>query len=174
MHDRFQSLVRLAKALDQISVWSARIFGWLVLPLIAVMVYEVFVRYTLRPTLWAYDLSYMTYGALFMLGAAYTLHRGAHIRADFIYRNWPTRVQGAVDALCYILFFFPGIGFFLWVGMEFAFDSWVQQERSAASAWMPYIFPLKTVVPIAALMLLVQGISELIKSLYAALRGEWP
>jgi TRAP-type mannitol/chloroaromatic compound transport system permease small subunit len=167
-------LMRASRAIDAIARWSARLFAWLVLPLMAVMAYEVVVRYAARPTIWAYDSSYMIYGAMFMLGAAYTLHRGAHIRADFLYRMWSVRTQGMVDAICYVVFYFPGIGFFMWIGSEFALESWLQQERSAASAWMPPIYPLKTVIPIAAALLLVQGVSELIKSLHAAIKGEWP
>lgn len=174
MNDSLARLLRVSRWLDRFSEWSARLFAWLIIPLIGVMTYEVIVRYTLRPTMWAYDSSYMLYGAMFMLGAAYTLSKGGHIRADFVYRMWSPRVQGAVDTFCYLIFFFPGIGFFLWVGADFALDSWIQQERSPASAWMPPIYPLKTVIPLAALLLLAQGISELFKSLYAALKGEWP
>jgi TRAP-type mannitol/chloroaromatic compound transport system permease small subunit len=166
--------LRLAKRIDKLSDWCGRAFAWLVLPLIGIMVYEVVVRYTLRPTLWAYDLSYMTYGAMFMLGAAYTLSKGAHIRADFVYRLWSPRTQGLVDAACYLFLFFPGIGFFLWVGADFAFESATRAERSAGSAWMPYIYPLKSTIPVAAALLLVQGVSEFIKSAYAAIKGRWP
>jgi TRAP-type mannitol/chloroaromatic compound transport system permease small subunit len=174
MDDVPARLLRVSRFLDAASRWSARLFAWLIIPLMGAMTYEVVARYTVNPTAWAYDTSYMLYGALFMLGAAYTLSRGAHIRADFLYRQWPTRVQGAVDAFCYLAFFFPGIGFFFWIGAEFAYDSWLQLERSPASAWMPPIYPLKSVLPVASLLLLVQGVSELIKSLHAALKGEWP
>lgn len=167
--------MRLAIAvLDAISEWTARLFAWLVIPLMGVMVYEITVRYLLRPTLWAYDISYMLYGSLFMLGAAYTLSQGGHIRADFIYRNWSPRVQGAVDALFYLLCFFPGLALFLWAGLDFARASWAQEERMMASAWMPAIYPFKTVISVTAGLLLVQGLSEFLKSLHAVLRGEWP
>lgn len=166
-------LVRAIRAIDAISDWSGRIIAWLVLPLIGVMTWEICVRYVARPTQWAYELSYMLYGAMFMLGAAYTLYRGSHIRTDFLYQTWSVKTQATVDALCYLLLFFPGIAIFLWIGSEFAWQSWVRDERSVNSAWMPVIYPLKAVLPIATAMLLLQGIAEFLKCIHALRTGEW-
>lgn len=166
-------LVRAIRALDAVAEWSGRIVAWLVLPLIAIMVYEVVVRYAMRPTQWAYDLSYMAYGALFMLGAGYTLFKGAHIRTDFLYQKWPVKVQAAVDATCYLLLFFPGIALFLWIGADFAWNSWIRTERAVGSSWMPIIYPLKGVIPVAAGLLLLQGLSEFLKCLHALRTGKW-
>ena len=166
-------LVRVIQIIDAISIWSGRVVAWLILPLIAVMAYEVVVRYVATPTQWAYDLSYMMYGAMFMLGAAYTLYRGAHIRTDFLYQNWPVKTQATVDALCYLLLFFPGIAFFLWIGAEFAWASWLRNERTVGSSWMPIIYPLKGVIPVAAALLLLQGISEFLKCIHALRTGQW-
>ena len=91
MEQRDGWLIRTVRVIDAISTVSGHIVAWLVLPLIAIMSYELTVRYMLNPTLWAYDLSYMLYGAMFMLGTAYTLRRGAHIRTDFLYQDWPVR-----------------------------------------------------------------------------------
>ncbi|MBI4589455.1 MAG: TRAP transporter small permease subunit [Candidatus Rokubacteria bacterium] len=166
---------RAFRVLDGISVWTARFSSWLILPLMLALVYEVVSRkFFYRPTIWASDVSYMLYGTLFMLGAAYTLHRGAHVRTDFFYRLWSPRIQGMVDALLYLLLFFPGIALFLWSGWGFAWDSWVQGERAITSSWRAPIYLLKMVIPIAAGLLLLQGISEFLKSLYAAVRGRWP
>ena len=166
------ALITIIRAIDAISIWSGRIFAWLIVPLIVIMTWEICVRYLVQPTLWAYDLSYMIYGAMFMLGAAYTLQRGAHIRTDFLYQNWPVRVQATVDAACYLLLFFPGIVIFLWLGSEFAWASYLRNERTAGSSWMPIIYPLKFVLPLAAGLLLLQGVSEFLKSLYAMRTGE--
>jgi TRAP-type mannitol/chloroaromatic compound transport system permease small subunit len=169
------ALERAIRALDAISIWAARISGWLILPLTLILVYEVLSRKFLqRPTTWASDMSYMLYGALFMLAAAYALQRGAHIRTDFLYRRWPVRVQGIVDAGLYLLFFFPGIGLFLWLGWDFAWASWLQGERAITSPWRAPIYLLKMVIPTAAALLLLQGFAEFLKSLYAASRGRWP
>jgi len=166
-------LERAIRVIDAISAWSGRITAWLILPLIATMTYEVVIRYVATPTQWAYDTSYMLYGAMFMLGAAYTLYRGAHIRTDFLYQKWSVRTQATVDALCYLLLFFPGIAVFLWLGGEFAWNSWLRDERTAGSSWMPIIYPLKAVIPVAAALLLLQGVSEFLKCIHALRTGRW-
>jgi TRAP-type mannitol/chloroaromatic compound transport system permease small subunit len=166
-------LERTIRIIDSISAWSGRIVAWLILPLIAVMTYEVSIRYLATPTLWAYDTSYMLYGALFMLGSAYTLHRGAHIRTDFLYQKWSVRTQATVDAICYLFLFFPGIAVFLWLGAEFAWASWLRNERTVGSSWMPVIYPLKFVIPVAAALLLLQGVAEFLKCVYALRTGRW-
>lgn len=166
------ALVRLVQAIDMVSEWSGRLFCWLIIPLVAGATYEVIARYAFNaPTEWAYDLSYMLYGSHFMLGAAYTLLKGGHIRTDIFYQNWSPRTRGIVDATLYLLFFFPGILFFFWMGSVEAGQSWSIREVSDASPWRPIVYPFKTVIPIGAGLLLLQGISEFIKSAYIAARG---
>lgn len=168
------ALTRTLRALDAVSIWSGKLFAWLIIPMVGALVYEVFARYFLeRPTMWAYDITYMVYGSHFMLGAAYALSLGAHIRTDFFYRMWSPRWQGRVDAFLYLFFFFPGIGFFLWLSWDFAQTSWAQGERIVTSPWIPPVYPFKTVIPVAAALLLLQGVSEFLKSLHAAFRGKW-
>ena len=173
MNGEQSALIRTIRVIDAISSVSGHLVAWLVLPLIAIMSYELTVRYMLNPTLWAYDLSYMLYGAMFMLGTAYTLRRGAHIRTDFLYQNWSVKTQAAVDAVCYLLFFFPGIAIFLWISNDFAWRSYVQDERSVGSAWMPVIWPLKWCIPVGAAFLLLQGVAELLKCVHALRTGKW-
>lgn len=164
--------VALVRAIDAISEWSGRLFAWLVIPLMCGTTYEVIARYVFNaPTIWAYDMAYMLYGSHFMLGAAYTLLKGGHIRTDIFYQNWSPRRQGLVDALLYLLLFFPGMFFFLWMGAQEAAHSWAIGERSDASPWRPVVYPLKAALPLGALLLLIQGVSEFIKSLHLALRG---
>ena len=101
-------LLRTIRFIDTIGDWSGKIFAWLIVPMIVGVSYEVFVRYVFNaPTIWAYDVTYMLYGSHFMLGAAYTLSKGGHVRTDFFYANWSQRTQGWVDAVSYLLFFFP-------------------------------------------------------------------
>jgi len=166
-------LERAIRVIDAISAWSGRITAWLILPLIAAMTYEVVIRHVATPTQWAYDTSYMLYGAMFMLGAAYTLYRGAHIRTDFLYQKWSVKTQATVDALCYLFLFFPGIAVFLWLGGEFAWNSWLRDERTVGSSWMPIIYPLKAVIPVAAALLLLQGVAEFLKCIHALRAGQW-
>jgi TRAP-type mannitol/chloroaromatic compound transport system permease small subunit len=164
--------MRIVRVVDTISEWSGQIFAWLIIPLVGSLTWEVLARYLFNaPTIWAYDISYMLYGSHFMLGAGYTLLKGGHIRTDIFYQNWSARTQGMVDALLYLLLFFPGMIFFFWMGGQEAWHSWDIGERSDASPWRPILYPLKAVLPFSALLLLVQGVSELIKSGHLALKG---
>lgn len=161
--------------IDSMSLWVGRAVCWMLVPLCLSMVYEVIARkYFLAPTMWAYDISRMFYGALFMLGAGYALSRGVHIRADFLYRNWPARTQGIVDTVLYLGFYFPGLLVFMWTSLDYAWVSIDRSERGMDTAWMPYMGPVKSVLPVGALLLLIQGVSETLKSLYAAHKGKWP
>lgn len=161
--------------IDWFSLWVGRIVCWFTVPIFLAMVYEVVARYAFTaPTMWVYDISRMLYGALFMLGAGYALSKGVHIRADFLYRTWPVRVQGLVDAGLYIVFYFPGMIVFLWTSTDFAYLSWVRGERGMDTAWMPLMAPVKTALPVGIVLLIIQGISETLKSIYAVMRGRWP
>jgi TRAP-type mannitol/chloroaromatic compound transport system permease small subunit len=166
------ALVSAVRIIDTFSEWSGRVVAWLIIPLVAGTTYEVIVRYAFNaPTIWAYDLSYMLYGSHFMLGAGYTLLKGGHIRTDIFYQNWSPRTRGLVDSLLYLLLFFPGMIFFFWMGGQEALHSLQIGERSDASPWRPVVYPLKIVIPVTALLLLIQGVSEFIKSAHLALRG---
>lgn len=168
------SIVKVIRWIDWFSEWSGRVMAFLCFPLVVALIYEVFARYVFHaPTEWAYDVTYMLYGTIFMMAAAFTLLKKGHIRTDLFYNDWSPQTQGRVDAACYILFYFPGIIFFLVAGYDYAAHSWVTVERASLSPWRPILYPFKTVIPVTAFLLLVQGASELLKSLYAATRGEW-
>jgi TRAP-type mannitol/chloroaromatic compound transport system permease small subunit len=167
-----RALVTMVGTIDGLAIWSGRIFCWLVVPLVAALTYEVFARYVFHaPTIWAYDVAYMLYGTHFMLGAAYTLYRGGHIRTDLFYQNWSVRTRGRIDAALYLLLFFPGIALFFWMGLQEALHSWDIREVSDASPWRPILYPFKAVIPLALLLLMIQGVSEFLKSAYAAVAG---
>ncbi len=161
--------------LDWFSEWQGRIVCLMVLPIIVGMVYEVIARkFFLAPTLWAFDISRMFYGMSFMLGAAYALMRGLHIRADFLYRGFSIRTQGRVDLILYVTLFMPGMIFFLWAGYGFAEKSFFQNETAGDSTWAPIVWPVKIALTVGVLFLVLQGVSEICKSWYAATRGRWP
>jgi TRAP-type mannitol/chloroaromatic compound transport system permease small subunit len=131
-------------------------------------------RFFLAPTIWAFDMTYMLYGTHFMLGTAYTLMRIGHVRTDMLYQNWSIRRQNTIDAIGYFFFFFPAMVFLFYFGWQEAFHSFQIRETSDASPWRPIIYPFKFVIPATALCLLVQGVGELLKSLYAIRTGrEW-
>ncbi len=166
------ALMSTIHVIDTISDWSGRIFCWMIIPLVGSLAYEVVARYVFHaPTAWAFDVSYMLYGALFMLGAGYALYRGGHIRTDMLYQNWSPRTQGTVDAACYLFLFFPAMGFLFWMGGVEAWHSWTIRETSDQSPWHPPLYPFKAVIPVTAAMLLMQGVSEFLKSMYAIRTG---
>lgn len=166
------ALMSTIRVLDRIAEWSGWLFCWLILPLVGSLTYEVVARYLFHaPTVWAYDMSYMLYGSLFMLGAGYALYRGGHIRTDMLYERWSPRTQGLIDAVCYLFLFFPAMIFLFWMGGTEAWHSFQIDERSDASPWRPVLYPLKAVIPTTALLLLLQGVSEFFKSLYAVRTG---
>jgi len=153
---------------DVTGTWVA----WLNVPLVLVVAYEVIARYGFNaPTIWSFDLTYMFYGTIFMLGAAFALHKGAHIRTDFFYEKWSVKTKGRIDATSYILFFFPSIFMLLWISGGEAWYAWEIKETSEQTPWRPILWPYKAVVPLTCIFLLIQGVSELIKSFYAARTG---
>ena len=166
-----KSIIRI----DKFSKWTGNIVCWITVPLILGMVYEVLARkFFLAPTIWAYDISRFLYGALFMLGAGYALSKGVHIRADFLYRNFKTKTQGIIDFTLYILFHFPGLIVFLYMTTGFLQESIMRGERGMDTTWMPYMWPIKACLWFGILFLLIQGVSEVLKSYYAATKGKWP
>ncbi len=162
------TLLRFTAAIDRATDLIGAGVAWLLVPLVGALVYEVVARYGFdAPTIWAYDVSYMLYGTVFMLGAAYALHKGAHIRTDFFWEKWSIRTKGVIDSVAYLVFFFPGIALFLWVSADDAWYAFLIGERSEQTPWRPLLWPFKAVVPLTALLLLFQGASELAKSIYA-------
>jgi len=158
-------MLRLAHAIDRFTERSGLLFAWLLVPLLAAVAWEVVARYAFdAPTSWAYETIYMLYASMFMLGAAYALRVGAHIRTDFLWEKWPLRTRAAIEAVAYLGFFFPGMLLFLAAGLEATWSSYAIDERSADTAWFPPLWPLKALVPASALLLLLQGVSELLKS----------
>ena len=173
--DMSRWMARTIVVIDSFSAWTGRVVSWLTMALMLAMVYEVVARYFFTaPTMWAYDISRMLYGALFVLGAGYALSKGVHIRSDFLYRNWSVRTQARVDTALYLVFYFPSMLTFLWVAGGWAWVSVDRAERGMDTAWMPLLGPIKSCLPLGIAFLLIQGVSELLKCFYAASRGRWP
>ncbi|MFN3868909.1 MAG: TRAP transporter small permease subunit, partial [Hyphomicrobiaceae bacterium] len=168
------STVRIVRAIDRIAIWTGFVVSWLIVPMVFALVYEVAARYLFNaPTIWAYDVTFMTYGTFFMLGAAYTMQRGGHIRTDTFYADWSPRTQGMVDTFCYLIIFFPPLLIFLTVTWDFFWVSFMRDERSVTSPWLPRIWPLKAVLPLTCVLLLLQGVAELLRSIHAWRTGVW-
>ena len=166
---------RLVRAIDQVSYWSGKAFAWLIVALTLVVCVEVFKRYILnRPTAWIFDLNNFLYGTLFMMTGAYTLAQGAHVRADFVYGRLSPRTQAALDLALYFLFFVPGILALIYAGYGYAADSWRIGEHSTVTAEGPPIYHFKSVIPIAGVLVMLQGLAEIVRCVVCLRTGEWP
>lgn len=169
-----RALAVTIKVIDSFGDGVGKTLAWLIIPLMAGLVIEVFARYAFnRPMVWVYEMTFMIYGGMFMLGAAYTLLKKMHIRTDILYERFSVRWQGIVDASLYLVIFFPGLIFLLDASWGQAIHSFNLREASEASPWYPPLWPMKMAIPVGTGLLLVQGVSELLKSLYAVWRGRW-
>ncbi len=160
---------------DMLTAWVGKAFSWCILILTFGVGYEVFVRYALRnPTAWAFDISYMMYGTLFMMAGAYTLSRDGHVRGDVIYRLWKPRTQAIVEFVLYFLFFFPGVLALIIAGADYASESWFYNEVSVMSPADVPIFQFKTVIPVAGALLFLQGLAQVCRCIICMRTGAWP
>ena len=159
------------KGLDNVSEWSGRIFIWLIIPLTGVVVFEVISRRVFNaPHIWATEVTDYIYGPHFMLVAAYTLLYRGHVSIDIIYQRFSPKVRGILDCFTYLVFFFPFCIIVFHQGILFAYTSWAIHETSGSAALT--IVPLvKTVIPATALLLLIQGLSNFVRSIMQAVRG---
>jgi len=161
--------------IDKFSAAVGKLFAWCIVLLTLAVAYEVVARKLFRaPTTWGYDAAYMLYGTLFMLAGAYALSRNGHVRGDFLYRGWRPRRQAGVDLVLYILFFFPGILAFIYSGWFYFHASYLQNERSMFSPVGPVIWPFKGLIPIVGVLLLIQGLAEVVRCIQCLQTGEWP
>jgi TRAP-type mannitol/chloroaromatic compound transport system permease small subunit len=167
-----RALLNTIRIIDTFTDLTGTVVSWLAIPLVGGVTYEVIARYVFNaPTIWSFDLTYMLYGALFMLGAAYALHKGAHIRTDFFWDNFSPRTKGLIDSISYVVFFFPSFLILGVISYHEAFYSFQINETSDQTPWRPILWPFKYVVPIACLLLIIQGFSEFLKSFYMARTG---
>jgi TRAP-type mannitol/chloroaromatic compound transport system permease small subunit len=167
--------MKLVHAIEGLSLWVGRAFGWCIMILTLSVSYEVFVRYVLNsPTVWAFDMMIQMYGALFLMCGAYALAQDTHVRADVIYRLFPVKVQAGLDFVLYFLFFFPGIAALAYYGYEIASDSWRYKEVSFNSPASIQIYFFKSLIPVAGLLLMIQGFAEIIRCVMAMRSGVWP
>ena len=168
-------MTRFLFFIDSLSMWVGKAFGWLILVLTFGVSYEVFVRYVLRaPTTWAFDISYITYGAMFLMAGAYALSRGGHVRADVMYRFWKPRTQAKMDLFLYVIFFLPAVAAWIYAGWNYAEMSIRFREVSIFSPAGVPVFPLKTLIPVTGVLLLLQGIAEISRCILCIRDGAWP
>jgi TRAP-type mannitol/chloroaromatic compound transport system permease small subunit len=160
--------------IDGISTWVGKAAAWLIIVLTTVVCVEVFKRYIMNmPTAWIFDFDNIIYGTLFMLCGAYTLAQNAHVRGDFLYSSMRPRLQAGLDLALYVVFFLPGIAALIYAGADYAADSWRIGEHSVTANGPP-IYHFKTIIPIAGVLVMLQGIAEVVRCVVCLQTGEWP
>ena len=161
--------------IDGISTLVGKTAAWLIILLMTVVCVEVFKRYIMNmPTAWIFDADNIIYGTLFMLCGAYTLAQNAHVRGDFLYSSMRPRLQAGLDLALYVVFFLPGIAALIYAGADYAGDSWRIAEHSNVTADGPPVYHFKTVIPIAGVLVMLQGIAEVVRCVVCLRTGEWP
>jgi TRAP-type mannitol/chloroaromatic compound transport system permease small subunit len=169
------SALRFIRVVDSLSYWSGKTFAWLIVALTFVISIEVFKRYILNaPTAWIFDFNSMLYGTLFMMCGAYTLAAGGHVRADFVYIYLRPRAQASLDLTLYFLFFIPCMIGLIYAGSGFAADSWRIGEHSTVTAEGPPVYHFKTVIPVAGVLVMLQGLAEIVRCIVTIRTGAWP
>ena len=163
------------KFADNLSASMGKAFSWCIVILMGGTCYEVIMAYAFNsPTLWNFDFSLQMYGAIFMMAGAYTLSTEAHVRGDVIYRLFPTKVQGWIDLILYFLFFFPGVIALAVYGYDYAALAWKIKETSWNSPAQIQIYMAKSLIPLSGTLLVIQGISEVFRSIICIQTGHWP
>jgi TRAP-type mannitol/chloroaromatic compound transport system permease small subunit len=164
---------KFLQGVESLSTWIGKAFAWLIVALMVLVVVEVFKRYILNmPTAWVFDVSNMLYGTLFMMCGAYTLAHDGHVRGDFLYGSMKPRRQAAIDLVLYIAFFLPGILALTWAGWVYAGDALAIHETTFNATPLP-VYPFKYVIPAAGAIVLLQGLSEILRCLVCLRTGEW-
>jgi TRAP-type mannitol/chloroaromatic compound transport system permease small subunit len=184
---------RFLFSIDRFSSWSGKAISWVIVVSTFLISFDIAMRYVSKPlcqgegtflcepirAIWftynySYDMSYYLYAILFMIGGAYALSRAQHVRGDIFYKDWPVKTQASVDLFLYVFAFFPGILAMVSVGTQWAAYSWSIHERAFTSAAAPPLYPLKTVIPVAAALMAIQGVAETIRAVTALRTGVWP
>jgi TRAP-type mannitol/chloroaromatic compound transport system permease small subunit len=168
-------LQRFLLKIDQFSMAVGHAFAWCIVILTLGTSYEVFVRYVLHdPTSWAFDMSYILYGALFLMSGAYALSRNAHVRGDVFYRLLSPRKQATIEIILYFIFFYPGVTSLIIAGYGYAHDSFGYKEVSVNSPVGVPIWQLKALIPAAGMLLFIQGLAQVTRCILCIQTGQWP
>jgi len=166
---------KLFLMVDRMSTWIGQFFSWLAVALTLMIGYEVFSRYVMNnPHPLVFDAMIMMYGTMFMMAGAYTLSKNGHVRGDILYGFLKPRNQAIFDLILYVVFFIPGVIALAYAGYGFAADSWRILEHSSITANGPPLYPFKTIIPLAGVILLLQGIVEIFRCVVCIQQGEWP
>jgi TRAP-type mannitol/chloroaromatic compound transport system permease small subunit len=166
-----KKLRQVLSRIDRINEWTAKATSWLIGIIIAATTYEVIMRYAFqRPTTWSFELNYLVFGAYFMLTGAYTHARKGHVNVDILHGRLSPRGKAIADLVTFPVFFLF-VGVMIYKGFGFALDAWEFRE-TLSSAWAPPVYPFKTVIPVAAFLLFLQGVAKFIRDLHTLVTGK--
>ena len=142
----------------------------LIFPMVLVVMYEVLMRYAFnQPTTWGFEATTFLYGIHYMLGLGYTLMYNGHVKVDIFVTLLSTRKQILINLFTHLVFFVPVYALLSWGSIKFAWTS-IQGLEKSWTSWAPPIYPFKTLMALGFVMLLIQGISSIIKDIQR-LRG---
>lgn len=153
--------------IDGFSNITGKLISLTMLFLVLSITYEVVARYFFRaPTVWVFESSTMANGSAFMLGCAYALYKGAHVRTDIFWDNYSERTKGIIDLISYLVLFFPVMITLMVISIDDVIHAYVTGERSQESLWRAIMWPFRAVIPLSAFLFMIQGVSEVLKCLY--------
>jgi TRAP-type mannitol/chloroaromatic compound transport system permease small subunit len=165
--------LRVLKVIDKISEYSGKAVCFLILGAILIMGYEVVARYVFnRPTLWVHELSTMFFGTFVIVGGAQTLLNGGHVKMDVIYSRFSPRVKAIIDLITFPVF----LAFVLVLVIKGGQAAWrsVSMLEHASSQWAPPFYPFRLMLPLGALLVMLQGLAGFVRNLLTAIKGEGP
>jgi|SRR5699024_8685256 len=166
------AMKKTIQLIDRIQEFVGKLVSWSVILIVILILFEVISRrFFNAPTIWTVEIVTMIFGFYFMMIAGYGLLTNSLVSVDVIYEKFTPKVKAIIDLITYTFLFLPFVIGVLYGGYVFAVTSWIQKEVSW-SAFSPPVYPIKTVIPIAMFLLLLQGISEIMKRIVILVEGE--
>lgn len=158
-------LEKIARYIDLFTEWTGRIIAWLTLAMMVLTCIVVVMRYFLEMGSIALQetVTYL-HALVFLLGAAFTLKRGGHVRVDIFYQRFNPRIRALVDALGALFFLIPVCLLIIILSWDYVANSWEVREASKEAHGLPWVYLLKSLLLIMPTTLLLQGIAEIIKN----------
>lgn len=153
----------LIKAIDGLNEAVGRVVSVIAVIFAAIIIFDVVMRYVFNdPTRWAFDVTKQLYGFYFVMLGGYALRHQAHVRVDLVTETLGTTARKWVEIAGYFIFFFPFAWVFMTRSWDFGMTSWNQGETTYGSVQLP-VYPLKIAMAVAAGLLFLQGIAEVLK-----------
>lgn len=157
-------MLQLARAVTRLNIWIGRIAAWLIVPIFLLLMADVIMRYVVgSAAIWTAEFAQLIFGAYAVIAGGYLLVERAHVNVDIIYGKFSRERKAVVDLATSFLFFLF-LSVLIWQGVDMAWDSAAKLERSS-SIWNPHIWPVKVIIPVAAMLLLLQGLVRLVSDI---------